>query len=148
MRCVERGIHPEVEQICAREAPGLAESYPAVPESVPQARQAVVSLAAEAGASDEQVDAIRLATSEALTNAVVHAYDGGPGMVHVRAALRGEGIAITIRDDGTGPRPRLDRRGIGLGLALIAAAADEMAIATRPGGGTELKMRFGLSLRS
>ena len=137
-----------VEPICVREAPDLCESYPAVPESVPEARQAVVGLAAEGGASDEQVDAIRLATSEALTNAVLHAYDGVPGMVHVRAALGGEGIAITIRDDGTGLRPRLDRRGMGLGLALIAAAADEMAIATRAGGGTELKMRFGLSLRN
>ena len=134
--------------MCARERTAVSASYPAVPESVPEARQAVVGLAAEGGASDEQVDAIRLATSEALTNAVVHAYDGAPGMVHVRAVLAGDGIAISVRDDGTGLRPRLDRRGMGLGLALIAAAADEMAIATRPGGGTELKMRFGLSPRS
>src|SRR5438270_4598723 len=66
---------------------GVAESYPAVPESVPVARQAVVKLAADIGANDLEVDAIRLATSEALTNALLHAYDGPPGIIHVSAAL-------------------------------------------------------------
>jgi anti-sigma regulatory factor (Ser/Thr protein kinase) len=137
-----------VEQIGGSEGPEVSESYPAVPESVPEARQAVVGLASEVGASDEQVDAIRLATSEAVTNAVVHAYDGIPGLVHVRAEVAQNAIAVSVSDDGAGLRPRLERRGIGLGLALIAAAADEMAIATRPGGGTELRMRFALTPRS
>jgi hypothetical protein len=39
-------------------------------------------------------------------------------------------------------RPRLDRKGIGIGLAVIAEAADEMAIGKRPAGGTEVQMSF------
>jgi anti-sigma regulatory factor (Ser/Thr protein kinase) len=125
----------------------LAESYPAVPDSVPRARQAVIELAIEAGANDEELDAIRLATSEALTNAVVHAYEGAPGQIHVQAKMGAGRLSVTVADDGRGLAPRLDRRGMGLGLALIADAAEELAIVKRPTGGTAVQMRFAVSLR-
>lgn len=126
----------------------VAQSYPAVPDSVPRARRSVVDLASDAGATPEKLDAIRLATSEALTNAVVHAYAGAPGKVHVSAALRDGELSVSVADDGRGLAPRVDRRGMGLGLALIAEAADEVAILKRPGGGTEVQMRFAVSPRS
>jgi serine/threonine-protein kinase RsbW len=131
-----------VDQSSTSGSGDVAESYPAVPESVPRARQAVVGLAAQAGASEAEIDAIRLATSEALTNAVLHAYDGAPGLVHVRAALAAGALSVIIGDDGAGLRPRVDRLGMGLGLTLIAEATEELAIVKRPGGGVELHMRF------
>lgn len=137
-----------VESIPCSEDVEVSESYPAVPESVPVARQAIVGYATSVGADDEHLDAIRLASSEALTNAVLHAYDAAPGLVHVCAQRTGDGLQVTVRDDGAGLRPRLDRRGMGLGLAIIAEATDELAIQTRPSGGTELTMRFALSPRS
>jgi anti-sigma regulatory factor (Ser/Thr protein kinase) len=145
MRGAERGTSELVAKSSCSGGPEVAESFPAVPESVPRARQAVVGLAAKAGATAEQVDAIRLATSEALTNAVIHAYNGMPGMVHVRAALNRGDLSVTVSDDGAGLHPRLDRRGMGLGLALIAEAAQELAIQKRPAGGTELRMRFAVN---
>lgn len=129
-------------------ADGVSESYPAVPESVPRARDAVVTLAAAAGCSAQQIDAIRLATSEALTNAVLHAYRDAPGLVHVRAAGADGAFSVTVSDDGGGLHPRIDRKRVGIGLALIAEAAQEVAILKRPAGGTELQMRFGLSPRT
>ncbi len=123
-------------------------TFPAVPESVPRARQAVVDFAAEVGATDAQVDAIRLATSEALTNAVLHAYSGAPGLIYLHAALGRAGLSVTVADDGGGLHPRLDRKGMGIGLALIAEAAAELAILKRPAGGTELQMRFPVSPRT
>ena len=126
----------------------VAASYPAVPSSVPLARRAVVRLAAAAGATDAELDAIRLATSEALTNAVVHAYEGLPGLIHVSAELDAGGLSVVVADDGRGPAPQVQRRGMGLGLALIAEAADELAISKRPGGGTAVAMRFAVSPRS
>ena len=122
----------------------VAESFPAVPESVPRARRAVTELASDAGADQEQLDAIRLAISEALTNAVLHAYSGSPGLVHVRAVLEAGGLSVVVADDGAGLHARLDRRRMGLGLALIAEMAQEVAIQHRPAGGTELRMRFAL----
>jgi stage II sporulation protein AB (anti-sigma F factor) len=105
-------------------------------------------MAMEAGASEQQVEAIRLATSEALTNAVLHAYESTPGEVHIRVAIQGTAFSVTVADDGAGVRPRLDRHGMGIGLALIAEATEELAIVKRPAGGTELRMRFAVSPRS
>jgi anti-sigma regulatory factor (Ser/Thr protein kinase) len=129
----------------ASQSSAVAETYPAVPDSVPVARQAVVRFATAAGATDDEVEAIRLATSEALTNALIHAYPGTPGAIYVDATLDSEGLFVRVADDGHGLHPRLDRRGVGIGLALIAEAATQLAIHKRPDGGTELQMRFAVS---
>jgi serine/threonine-protein kinase RsbW len=122
----------------------LTRCYPAVPGAVPQARKALSEFAEAAGASDEQVQAVRLATSEAVTNAVVHAYPQGPGEIYVTAALAGEELWVLIADDGRGLHPRDDSPGLGMGLALISDASDGFAIVNRSTGGTEVRMRFGL----
>ena len=57
----------------------LNKTYAAVPESVPEVRRAVGELAAAAGATPDQVQAVRLAASEAATNVVIHAYGGTQG---------------------------------------------------------------------
>jgi Histidine kinase-like ATPase domain len=57
----------------------VSESYRAEPGSIPRARMALTRFAAEAGATEEQQEQVRLVVSEAVTNAVQHAYDGRPG---------------------------------------------------------------------
>lgn len=133
-----------VDQIDQAQDAALRKTYPAVPESVPRARHEIVEVAAGAGASAGQLDAIRLAASEALTNAVLHAYDCRAGRLHVRAAVDPGGLAVSVVDDGHGMGAGTSRSVMGLGLALIAEAAQELAILKRPSGGTELQMRFGL----
>jgi anti-sigma regulatory factor (Ser/Thr protein kinase) len=127
----------------------LAESYPPVAASVPLARRALVDLALTSGAAGDQVDAVRLAVSEAMTNAVMRSC----GDIRVTGALAGDGLAVSIADDGAIPRRALfgqseASEGRAWGLALIAQATDELAIAHQPAGGTELRMRFGLNRRT
>jgi anti-sigma regulatory factor (Ser/Thr protein kinase) len=122
----------------------VSATYPAVAGSLPVARRAVAELAGAAGATGDQIDAIRLATSEALTNVILHAYRDGQGPIHVTAAVAGGELWVLVADDGDGLRPRGDRSGLGLGLALIAQASDELTIVRRSHGGTELRMRFRL----
>ncbi len=122
----------------------LNESFPAVRESVAKARHAVAEVAVHGGATDEQLDAIRLAVSEAVTNSVLHAYPGEEGAVHVIAAVAGEELWVLVADDGRGFQRPSHRPGQGWGLALIAEAADNFEIATRSTGGTELRMRFAV----
>lgn len=122
----------------------LSASYPAVPSSLAEMRHAVVAVAAEAGASSGQLDAVRLATSEALTNAVVHAYRDRPGDVHLTVAIAGGELWVLVCDDGDGLRPQGPHGGLGLGLTLIAQACDELLIVKRSNGGTEIRMRFHL----
>lgn len=123
----------------------LNESYPAVPESVPLARRAVSAVAARAGASGDRLDEIRLAVSEALTNAVVHAYrNGTPGHFHLTAAVAPGELWVLIGDDGRGMHAWNDSEGLGIGLSLISGLSDDFAIVTRASGGTEVQMRFEL----
>lgn len=122
----------------------LSATYPAEPLSVPRGRRELTDFAAAAGAGPRQLEAIRLASSEALTNAIVHAYRDEPGLVHVTAAVTSGELWILIADDGSGMQPRADRPGLGLGLALIAQMSDELAVVSRAHGGTEVRMRFDL----
>jgi serine/threonine-protein kinase RsbW len=122
----------------------LNETYEASPTSVAQARSRLADFAVAAGATDDQVDAVRLAASEAMTNAVLHAYRGQPGSIYVNAAVVFGELRILISDDGCGPEPRADRPGLGLGLGLISQLSDHFAIVSRASGGTEVRIRFNL----
>jgi serine/threonine-protein kinase RsbW len=124
----------------------LSKSFPAVAESVPSARDALSRFAQAAGANEEQIDAIKLAVSEAATNVVVHAYGENSGEIKVDAALASGDLWIHVADDGLGMRPNIDTPGLGVGIALISQVADEFAIATSSSGGVEVQMRFELGL--
>ena len=124
---------------------GFTKSYPAVPGSVRLARDATAAFAARAGASSSAIDAVRLAASEAVTNAVVHAYDDDSGHFTVAAWLVGEELWLLVADHGHGVRPHCDPPGLGFGLRLIAQLSDGYAVTNRSGGGTELRMRFALT---
>ena len=119
----------------------------ASPDNVPQLRQAVVDFACANGIGESMVVDIRLAVSEALTNAVVHAYHryAQPDSVRVSATLQDDWIEVRVADDGQGFAPRDDSPGLGLGMPLIHRLADQVEL-RRPGDGdgTELRMRFRL----
>jgi anti-sigma regulatory factor (Ser/Thr protein kinase) len=128
--------------------PTLAQSYPATADSVPRARHAVTEFARAAGVDDEQLDNICLAASEAITNAVRHAYRRGEaGSVHVAAALAGDELWVLVSDEGHGLEARTQSPGLGLGLSLIASVAEEFAVVNRAIRGIELRMRFAVKVR-
>ncbi len=124
----------------------MNQSYPAIAEAVAPARRALTAVAAAAGVGGERLDEIRLAVSEALTNAVVHAYRGeDTGHFHVTAAVASGELWVLISDDGRGLHAWNDSRGLGIGLSLISGLSDDFAIVTRASGGTEVQMRFDLN---
>lgn len=111
--------------------------------SVGVARHAVADFAEQVGADR---DAVAVAVSEAVTNAVVHAYpSGGGGEIRVEARLKGPHMVVLVSDGGDGIRPHPGSPGLGYGLALVASLADEISIADSPGGGTTVRMRFPLT---
>jgi anti-sigma regulatory factor (Ser/Thr protein kinase) len=130
-------------------APGesYSESFDAVAGSVPNARAAITAFAREAGAKGERLEAIRLAASEAVTNAVLHAYGGSPGPIQVSASYVPSELWVLISDSGGGLGTGTGPSGLGLGLVLIARLADEFEIVSRGTGGTELRMLFKFRAR-
>jgi serine/threonine-protein kinase RsbW len=116
--------------------------YPATAASVPHARHDLTAYASEAGVTEDQLDRIRLAVSEAVTNAVRHAYPQTPGGVQVTAtAMHGE-LWVLVADEGCGHQTPATDPGLGWGLALIAEACDDFILAQRSDGGTQARMRF------
>lgn len=123
-------------------------SLPAEPSSVGELRTRVTEYAARQDVADPPLEGLRLAVSEAVTNAVVHAYRDRPhGSVTAsididRPASR---IVVHVTDDGQGMGPRPDSPGLGLGLPLIASVAAETTLLPGPGGiGTDVRMSFAI----
>jgi anti-sigma regulatory factor (Ser/Thr protein kinase) len=127
---------------CAGRPIPRAEVVPAVTGSIPLARRMVTEWAAAAGAAPEQLDAIRLAVSEALTNVVQHAYPWRTGDIHLTARVAGDELWVLIADSGCGIHAGRHGDGLGLGLAVISQVTDGFSVLERSSGGTELRLRF------
>ncbi|HEY4828174.1 MAG TPA: ATP-binding protein [Solirubrobacteraceae bacterium] len=115
-------------------------NLPCHASSVREARLAVAALARRAGMPDERIEDLRLAVSEAATNAIQHGVDGS-GDVSVNASVAQGELRVWITDKGGGMRPRPDSPGLGLGLPIIASLTDHLEIVTDDEG-TTVEMTF------
>jgi anti-sigma regulatory factor (Ser/Thr protein kinase) len=135
------------KKVIAATRSALSRSYPAIPRSVTDARTWAGEVATRAGVAPDAVDSIRLAVSEAVTNAVLHAYHEKPGEVRLTLAVAEEEFWVLVADEGLGHQNPPSSPGLGWGLALIADACQDFMITERSGGGTELRMGFPLAGR-
>jgi anti-sigma regulatory factor (Ser/Thr protein kinase) len=127
-------IGPRVERFRAR--------YPARPSYVGVIRGEVAAVALERGFSGEGLGDVRLAVSEAATNAVVHGSAGrADARVGVRVELTESEMLVTVSDDGEGLMPRIDSAGLGAGLPIIAAITGQLDVRSGPEG-TDVHMSF------
>ena len=116
---------------------------PADPESVSAARTAVREFAEEQGVDELVLMDVALAVTEAVTNAVLHAFlERPPGTIRVAATTGAGELTVIVTDDGIGMRPRPDSPGLGLGLPTIGRLAALVDLSVPEGGGTELSMTF------
>jgi anti-sigma regulatory factor (Ser/Thr protein kinase) len=125
--------------------PGTRDEWsgPATASTVGEIRRAVVRFATDASLTATDLDNVRSCVSEAVTNAVMHAFPhGAPGTIAVSAELRGAELIVVVNDDGIGFRPRLDSPGLGLGMPTISVLAGSMSVTRSPQGGTALCMAF------
>jgi serine/threonine-protein kinase RsbW len=130
------------------ETGGLRLRLPARAENVAVARHAVAGLAEAIGMSEPKVADLKTVVTEACMNVVLHAYEGdGGGPLEVNATPEDDALLITVRDYGTGIRPRADveRASLRLGLPLIAALSSSFNIRGGLGQGTEVTMRLALA---
>jgi anti-sigma regulatory factor (Ser/Thr protein kinase) len=119
---------------------------PAEPVSVPDARRAVSDHLSELGFAKEQLDPVRLGVSEAVGNAVRHAYpQGAHGDVEVEVSAYGDRIRVQVRDWGCGRTGAAAKtRGAGFGTPLMDAVSGEFVVSDRRPRGTEVSMTFPL----
>jgi two-component system sensor histidine kinase UhpB len=90
-------------------------------------------------APDQEIAVYRIA-QEALANIARHA---GAKRVKVDLDTSGDGVSLTVSDDGRGFYPKASHSGLGLGGMAERArlVGGELTIDSRPGAGTELSLR-------
>ena len=116
----------------------------ATPPNVPEFRNAVGEFAERCGAESPLEHDVRLSVTEAVTNAVLHAFVGrAPGTVRVVAEAAEAAIVVRVIDDGRGMQPHPDSPGLGMGLPMIARLTERFDVRAGPDErGTELRMVF------
>jgi anti-sigma regulatory factor (Ser/Thr protein kinase) len=119
-------------------------TYPPTPEGVGAMRREIAAYAKRAGLDEDGVADVRLAVSEAATNAVVHGYrDSSEGELKVLAYVADSELVVIVSDAGVGLAPRPDSPGLGLGMPLMASVTSRFRVVSR-GPGTEIHMAFAL----
>ena len=116
-------------------------TFPARAEYITLGRLALTGISRLRPLSDEVLADLKLALTEAASNAVRHAYGDNGGVVEIVYELHADRLAIEVTDEGEGFDPDEESGGDpeslsegGLGIAIIRAIADELEIGRRPGG--------------
>ena len=115
------------------------------------ARAAVAAFAARLDPSLEEINDIKTAVSEAVTNCIVHAYPESVGEIYIWVGLFDDGLVrIRIRDRGCGiadvrqaMEPLFTTLGgerAGLGFAVMESFMDKVRVRSVPGKGTSVTM--------
>jgi serine/threonine-protein kinase RsbW len=121
-------------------------------ENLALARLALGGIALKLGLSEELTSDLRLAVTEACTNAIQHAYpesEAGDREVVVRFVVRTDSLLVVVEDSGGGfddvdePREESSEDGVehGMGLRIIRALTDELEITTGSSGSRILFVR-------
>src|SRR4051812_492806 len=121
--------------------------FPALADCVSGARHVVTAFAGVHAVPEPPLENVRLALSEAVTNAVLHGYRARePGTIRVVVQIEPAEVTVSVTDDGDGMSPRLDSPGLGLGMPLMTTLADTIEVGSAPDGhGTAVHMHFTLA---
>jgi serine/threonine-protein kinase RsbW len=123
------------------------------PQNLVLARLALGGVAARVPFGDAEVADLKLAVTEACTNAIEHAYggDAGANEIVVRFAVEDDALSVEVQDWGVGFDAEIEpqrqeelRDHAGVGLMLIRSLTDELTIES---GGTGSTISFVKRLR-
>ena len=123
------------------------------------ARTVAACFAAQLDPTLEEVNDIKTAVSEAVTNAIVHAYPDSIGKVSMKLRLYGDNsVEIVVRDWGVGiadveqaRQPMYTTGGeerAGMGFTIMESFMDRLRLRSTPGKGTTVTMRRKISRRA
>ena len=123
----------------------------AIPENEGFARVAVAAFITPLNPTIEEISDVKTAVSEAVTNAVIHAYEEEGGRITIRCSLSNDLLHMEVEDYGRGienvkkameplytTRPDLERSG--MGFTFMEAFMDGLEVISMPGKGTRIIM--------
>lgn len=115
------------------------------------ARVAVAAFMTQLNPTFEEVADVKTAVSEAVTNAIIHGYEGKVKKVTITCRIEGQELQVEVADAGKGiadvalameplytTKAECDRAG--MGFAFMEAFMDSLEVVSAPGKGTCVKM--------
>ena len=126
---------------------------PNISENESFSRVVVASFAARLNPTVEEINELKTAVSEAVTNSIIHAYsEEETGEIKIKGSIENNTLNLVVEDDGKGikdldkakeplytTRPELERSG--MGFTIIESFMDEVEIFSTPREGTKVIMR-------
>jgi len=128
--------------------------FRAISDNEAFARTAVAAFVAQLNPTLEEISDIKTAVSEAVTNSIIHGYEGREGeenKVWVTCFIKNDILEVEIRDCGVGiedidkameplytTKPELERSG--MGFAFMEAFMDDLEVISEVGQGTSIHM--------
>ena len=116
------------------------------------ARVAVAAFCTRLDPTLEEITDIKTAVSEAVTNCIVHGYEGRYGKIYINVNITGQEVEVVIKDNGVGrddipkameplytSKPELERSG--MGFSFMEAFMDELVVDSVKNRGTIVTMR-------
>lgn len=116
------------------------------------ARVAVAAFCTRLDPTIEEIADIKTAVSEAVTNCVVHGYEGNEGIIAIECTIEDDWVTVLVHDDGVGieninkameplytSKPELERSG--MGFSFMEAFMDELEVKSKKGFGTTIIMK-------
>lgn len=131
--------------------------FDSYPENEQFARMVITAFLLDLNPTVDELEDVKTAVSEAVTNAIIHGYEDAVGQVTLTCTRQENRITVTVSDDGAGisdiararepfftTKPEAERSG--MGFAFMEAFMDEVDIASVPQRGTTVTMRKTLHL--
>lgn len=134
----------------------MTATFKSVASNEALSRVIVASFASQVDPTFEEIADLKTAVSEAVTNAIVHGYEGGEGEITLSCRLDGSQFTVTVEDTGRGienveqARQPLfttnsDGERTGMGFTVMELFMDRVEVSSKPGKGTRVTMVKKLS---
>lgn len=115
------------------------------------ARMTVMAFMADMNPTIDELEDVKTAVSEAVTNAIIHGYNDETKQVELACVREGQKLTVVVEDKGVGipdveearqpfytTKPEQERSG--MGFAFMEAFMDEIQVVSRVGEGTRVTM--------
>lgn len=116
------------------------------------ARVSIAAFATQLDPTLEEINDIKMAVSEAVTNAIIHGYENQEGEVYLKFGIIDTTLYVEIEDKGKGienikkameplytSKPDMERSG--MGFTVMEAFMDEISVISNLGQGTKVYMK-------
>ncbi|AFQ43079.1 anti-sigma F factor [Desulfosporosinus meridiei] len=126
-------------------------TFSSIAENVSIARLLIASIGGQLDLSLNDIEELKVAVSEAVSNAIIHGYKSNPNnIVYFNLEITKDSLIIVVRDEGCGisdleqamqPAFSTDPERMGLGFVFMQSFMDELQVDSKLEVGTTVTMK-------